>query len=98
MMDMHTTQKTHNVLHRIQALIEKNRQDLHLQSLQTNSTSQTALNRSFDKYVQNGDGREVRITPFDRLQQCRDALVKLDKKGWNRSFHQRLFHEDFLVS
>ena len=36
-------------------------------------------------------------TPFDRMQQCRDALERLDKKGWNRSFHQRLFHEDFLV-
>jgi hypothetical protein len=36
-------------------------------------------------------------TPFERMQQCRDALERLDKKGWNRSFHQRLFHEDFLV-
>ena len=37
-------------------------------------------------------------TPHERMQQCRDALGVLDKKGWNRSFHQRLFHEDFLVS
>ena len=36
--------------------------------------------------------------PMDRMQDCRDALAILDRRGWNRSFHQRLFHEDFLVS
>ena len=35
-------------------------------------------------------------TPFDRMTDCRDALAHLDRCGWNRSFHQRLFHEDFL--
>ena len=35
-------------------------------------------------------------TPFDRMTDCRDALTHLDNCGWNRSFHQRLFHEDFL--
>ena len=37
------------------------------------------------------------VTPFERMQHCRDALEFLDTKGWNRSYHQRLFHEDFLV-
>lgn len=36
-------------------------------------------------------------TPMQRMQDCRDGLAILDKRGWNRSFHQRLFHEDFLV-
>jgi len=35
-------------------------------------------------------------TGFTRMQRCRDALAKLDSKGWKRSFHQRLFHDDFL--
>lgn len=35
-------------------------------------------------------------TPFDRMDDCRNALAYLDGCGWNRSFHQRLFHEDFL--
>ena len=39
-----------------------------------------------------------RRSPFERMQHCRDVLERLDKRGWNRSFHQRLFHEDFLVS
>ena len=34
--------------------------------------------------------------PFANMQLLRDALEKLDKKGWKRSYHQRLFHEDFL--
>ena len=27
---------------------------------------------------------------------CRSHLSKLDDNGWTRSYHQRLFHEDFL--
>ena len=34
--------------------------------------------------------------PFAGMQRCRDLLKKLDGKGWERSYHQRLFHEDFL--
>ncbi len=33
---------------------------------------------------------------FTRMQRCRDALARLDLKGWKRSYHQRLFHDDFL--
>lgn len=33
---------------------------------------------------------------FKRMQRCRDALSALDRRGWNRSFHQREFHDDFL--
>ena len=40
--------------------------------------------------------QSVRKTPIMRMRECRDALSYLDSTGWNRSFHQRLFHEDFL--
>lgn len=33
---------------------------------------------------------------FSRMQRCRDALARLDERGWKRSYHQRLFHDDFL--
>lgn len=39
-----------------------------------------------------------RITPQMRMNQCRQALERLDVAGWKRSYHQRLFHDDFLVS
>jgi len=44
------------------------------------------------------DSAEQAVTPFDRMQHCRDSLNYLDTCGWKRSYHQRLFHEDFLVS
>ena len=43
------------------------------------------------------EGSGVGLNPFARMQSCRDALSKLDTLGWARSYHQRLFHEDFLV-
>jgi hypothetical protein len=33
---------------------------------------------------------------FARIQSCREALDALDRKGWQRSFHQRVFHENFI--
>jgi hypothetical protein len=33
-----------------------------------------------------------------RIQLCRQALEALDRRGWDRSFHQRLFHEEYLKS
>ena len=33
---------------------------------------------------------------FQRMQRCRDALEGLDRHGWQRSFHQRLFHDNFI--
>ena len=32
-----------------------------------------------------------------RVCNCRRALEALDNKGWNRSFHQRIFHEAMFV-
>ena len=39
--------------------------------------------------------REV-LSGFSRMQACRDALSLLDEHGWRRSYHQRLFHDDFI--
>jgi hypothetical protein len=33
---------------------------------------------------------------FQRMQMCRDALDGIDRHGWQRSFHQRLFHDNFI--
>ena len=33
---------------------------------------------------------------FQRMAACRRALEALDRQGWDRSYHQRLFHENFL--
>lgn len=56
------------------------------------------LRFKFNKLKSRQDEQSCSKTPFDRMQECRDALQKLDNCGWMRSYHQRLFHEDFLVS
>jgi hypothetical protein len=33
---------------------------------------------------------------FRRIALCRAALNALDRQGWNRSFHQRQFHDQFI--
>jgi hypothetical protein len=33
---------------------------------------------------------------FKRMQLCRDALEAIDRRGYQRSFHQRLFHDNFI--
>lgn len=53
----------------------------------------TAIERhmgSFQK-IENMNG-------IKRIHLCRQALEALDRRGWNRSFHQRMFHEEYLKS
>ena len=33
---------------------------------------------------------------FQRMLRCRQALDALDRRGWQRSFHQRMFHDNFI--
>jgi hypothetical protein len=40
--------------------------------------------------------QQARSSGFDRMAACRRALETLDTQGWQRSYHQRLFHETFL--
>ena len=35
---------------------------------------------------------------FQRIQKCRHGLEALDRRGWQRSFHQRMFHDNFIRS
>lgn len=36
------------------------------------------------------------FTGFHRIKKCRQALEALDRRGWQRSFHQRMFHDNFI--
>ena len=33
---------------------------------------------------------------FARIRECRVALDTMDRMGWQRSFHQRMFHDNFI--
>lgn len=39
---------------------------------------------------------EVNVRGFKYMDKCRFALRCIDRRGWERSFHQRDFHEAFL--
>ena len=80
---------------------------VHLQSLQTQLVQQQAASQKQNvtsalqirlQAARQKTRPGTQRSPFERMQLCRDALERLDAQGWSRSYHQRLFHEDFLVS
>ena len=71
----------------------------------------SALFNSFDTLLESKETAEAPSNPmqaflqksqnktgnaFQRMQMCRDALEGIDRQGWQRSFHQRLFHDNFI--
>lgn len=36
------------------------------------------------------------LSGFTRMQNCRKALAALDRRGWDRSYHQKLFHDNYI--
>ena len=39
---------------------------------------------------------EGSMSALERINMCRKGLEALDRQGWNRSYHQRQFHEQFI--
>jgi len=57
----------------------------------------TSLVRAIDRHM----GAYTTVADMNgikRILLCRHALDALDRRGWDRSFHQRLFHEEYLKS
>jgi hypothetical protein len=50
---------------------------------------------ALERYLNKRSGSKTR-DGFMRIQACREALDTLDRRGWQRSFHQRMFHENFI--
>lgn len=42
------------------------------------------------------DWQLTKIDGFSRLRRLRAGLAALDRSGWERSYHQRVFHEEFI--
>jgi hypothetical protein len=60
--------------------------------------AKTALERHMMGQAFGAAQAATKPTGLQRVQRCRDALSALDRRGWDRSFHQRLFHEVYLKS
>lgn len=52
----------------------------------------TAIQRHMESY-----GVSTQMHGLLRVGECRKALEALDRRGWERSFHQRLFHEVSII-
>jgi len=55
------------------------------------------MNTAIERHMKTSKVAEG-MNGFKRMDLCRKALEALDKRGWDRSFHQRLFHEEYLKS
>ena len=56
---------------------------------------QTDLERLFEPLA-TVTAASARSDGFERMAACRRALEGLDRHGWERSFHQREFHDTFI--
>ena len=43
-----------------------------------------------------GKVQHSNVDGFERIRRCREALDILDGAGWQRSYHQRVFHDHFI--
>ena len=66
-------------------------QTRHLSHVAAQSLHRNALQRFMYKSTEArvGDG-------FLRIDKCREGLDAIDRQGYTRSFHQRLFHDHFI--
>jgi hypothetical protein len=65
---------------------------------ETQHRAHTATRTALTRHMQGHAAESTAMNGIKRIQRCRDALCALDRRGWDRSFHQRLFHEVYLKS
>jgi hypothetical protein len=58
--------------------------------------AQELHNSNFERFLQNNTLQHVEKNGFWRMKRCREALQIIDENGWNRSYHQKLFHDQFI--
>lgn len=69
--------------------------DKHLADKQRQQGRNTNNKNALEQYLFT-KGMNSKQDGFARIRACREALDALDRKGWQRSFHQRMFHENFI--
>lgn len=65
----------------------------HLEAKRQRGVRYTALQNSLRVIKAKSD-----CNGFKRMEKCRRGLEALDRRGWQRSFHQRMFHDNFIRS
>ena len=68
----------------------------HIQSEKSTRAAARGVPRNALQAYLHGTAEAKTGSGFQRIQKCREALEALDRQGWQRSFHQRLFHDHFI--
>ena len=72
--------------------------DMSMQSVNTQREREVGGPQTAIEHHMSGYKQFEKMNGLRRVQMCRKALDALDRRGWDRSFHQRLFHEEYLKS
>jgi hypothetical protein len=72
------------------------RYDKVLAERQAEETRMRVRRTALENYLEMSSKKEQ--NGFQRMQKCRQGLEALDRRGWTRSFHQRMFHDNFIRS
>jgi hypothetical protein len=65
--------------------------------LASNSSSVASYNMDVDgSNNNNASHKNIVSKGFKRIELCCAALNALDRRGWERSYHQRYFHNQFI--
>ena len=51
---------------------------------------------ALSNFLRRGQEINFKQSGFRRMDRCRQALQAIDRRGWERSYHQRQFHDQFL--
>lgn len=79
------------------ALDKKNDENERSKTLRSKNTSQNGSKTAIERHM--GSFQTIEnMNGIKRIQLCRQGLEALDRRGWDRSFHQRMFHEEYLKS
>ena len=57
---------------------------------------QSILRPALSNFLRRNRKIDLRASGFRHIERCREALNAIDRRGWDRSFHQRQFHDHFL--
>ena len=60
------------------------------------SIDKSVLRTALSNFLRKNKDIDLRASGFRHIEKCREALNAIDRRGWDRSFHQRQFHDHFL--
>lgn len=73
-----------------------NRYDALQEKLKQQEEESRVVRSALSNFMRRGQSLNVKFNGFRRMEMCREALAAIDRGGWERSFHQRQFHDYFL--